>query len=111
MNKDNFDYETKNLWQPMINLDDLIQGNNRLSLIIAAIYGWVYNLYLLNLNTFSWEFLIKGMSGVVFAASCAFVVKVTKDFYEIKVKDKIFRNEKDKKKRYERNEKDSEKVA
>lgn len=90
----NFNYKNQNSWQPMINIDELFRGH-KVSLVLAAVWGWVYNLYLLDIRTFSWEFVIKGLSGLVFAAASTFIVVVTKDFYRIKVKNKIFKNGKE----------------
>jgi hypothetical protein len=93
MNYRNQDYKNiQNTLQPMINLDEIFKGH-KVSAIIAAVGGWIYNLFLLDIRTFSWDFLIKGVSGIVFAAASAFIVVATKDFYQIKVKPKLFKNE------------------
>lgn len=102
----NYNYKNQNTWQPMINIDDLFRGH-KISVIVAAVWGWVYNLFLLNIKTFSWDFLIKGISGIVFAAASALIVVVTKDFYRIKIKNKIFKNGKE----ANQNEAESEEVA
>ena len=89
-------YETQNLWK-MFNLDDLFKGQHRMSIIIAALWGWLYNLSLIDIRTFTLEFLVKGFAGIFIAVITAFAVVLTKDFYAIKIKPRIFKNKTNKK--------------
>lgn len=84
-----------NLWQ-LISLNDYPKINAAL-IFLAYIYGWVLNLHLLDIKTFTWEFLIKGSSGVVLAVITAISVKFGTDIYTEKLKPKIFKHGKDKK--------------
>lgn len=79
-----------NLWHKMINFDQQPNGSS-LAFIFGAVYGWVCNLFLLDINTFSWQFLIKGISGIMFAVVSGLCVKVMNTFYEEKLKNKIFK--------------------
>jgi hypothetical protein len=81
----------KNLWDKMLNLDHSPKGS-LLAFFFGAAYGWVCHLFLLDVSTFTWEFLIKGTSGIVFAVITAFSVKIANDFYAIKIKHKIFKD-------------------
>jgi hypothetical protein len=83
-------YHQYNLWQKMINFDHSPKSSP-IAFIIGAVYGWVCNLFLLDINTFTWEFVIKGASGVMFAVISGFCVKVTNTFYEEKIKNKLFK--------------------
>lgn len=67
----------KNLWQ-LINLENYPKINSIL-ISLACVYGWVLNLHLLDIKTFTWEFLIKGGSGVVLAVITAICVKFGTD--------------------------------
>jgi hypothetical protein len=79
-----------NLWQ-LINLNDYPKINAIL-IACAYVYGWVLNLHLLDIKTFTWEFLIKGGSGVVLAVITAISVKFGTDIYTEKLKPKLFKH-------------------
>lgn len=65
---------------------------------ICAVLGWFNNLFLLDFHAFTWEFIIRGCMGLCMSAVTVGVGLVVKDFYAIKLKHKIFTNEKRKKK-------------
>lgn len=94
-----------NIWQKMINFDQSPKGSS-IAFIIGAVYGWMCNLFLLDVNTFTWQFLIKGASGIMFAVLSGLCVKVMNTFYEETLKNKIF-----KKKRHAKNKSDNEIAA
>lgn len=79
-----------NLWQ-LLNLNDYPKLNAIL-IGLAYIYGWVLNLHLLDIKTFTWEFLIKGGSGVILAVITAISVKFGTDIYTEKLKPKLFKH-------------------
>lgn len=94
-NSINYTYKTnyehkKNLWT-LINLHDYPKLNAAL-IFLGCIYGWVLNLHLLDIKTFTWEFIIKGSSGVILAVITAMSVKLGTDFYTFKIKNKIFKD-------------------
>lgn len=75
----------------MINLDQ----SPKLNIVLvfgALIYGWMRNLVLLDIKTFTWEFLIKASSGVLLACVTAFCVQFTNSFYKKKIESKIFKS-------------------
>lgn len=83
-------YTIKYQWKSMLNFDHSPKGSAP-AFFIGLIYGWVCNLFLLDINTFTWEFLIKGISGISFAVISGLCVKVANTFYEKKIKDKLFK--------------------
>ena len=81
-------------WKSMINFDDSPKLNSLL-VLCAYIYGWMYNLFLFDISTFSWEFLIKGIMGLMFAVLTAFCIRVVNIFVDTKIKThKYFTNAK-----------------
>jgi hypothetical protein len=61
---------------------------------VCAVLGWFNNLFLLDFHAFTWEFIIRGCMGLCMSAVTVCVGLIIKDFYAIKLKHKIFTNEK-----------------
>ena len=89
--RDKRNYENKiKLW-PLLNFDHSSKLSNLL-VLVAIIWGWIYNLILFDIDTFTWVFLIKGFMGLGMAVVSAVAVKISTDFYTIKIKPKIFKD-------------------
>lgn len=94
-------YSTKlNLWQVMLNFDNLSKST-WFSVIIGTVSGCIYYIKThLGLETFSWKDIIRSGEGIIYAVIVAAGVKlatiVISDVYSIKLKDKLFKNGKDK---------------
>lgn len=85
-----------NLWDAMIDFD---QSNREgvIAFYVGGLFGWLYHLFLLDFTSWSWAFIIRGAEGVIFAVFSGLAVKVSTDFYTIKIKNKIFKNGKKRK--------------
>lgn len=81
------------IWKGMLNFDHSPKGSAT-AFFFGLIYGWVCNLFLLDIDTFTWQFLIKGISGILFAGISAFFVKIVNTFYEKNIKDRLFKPKK-----------------
>jgi hypothetical protein len=101
MNEDNsinYTYKAHNhKINELINFNDYPKLNAIL-IGLAYIYGWILNLHLLDIQTFTWEFLIKGSCGVILAVITAIAVKFGTDIIYTEIlkprilKLKIFKN-------------------
>lgn len=65
---------------------------------VCALLGWFNNLLIFDLGKFTWEYFIKGFAGLCMSVITLAVGLVFKDYYAIKLKPKIFKNEKRKEK-------------
>jgi len=64
----------------------------------CGLMGWINNLFLLDIHTFTWQFIVRGCMGLCMSAVTVCVGLIVKDFYAIKIKNKIFKDEKNKNK-------------
>lgn len=58
----------------------------------SAVWGWLWSLFLLDIKTFSWEFISKGCVGIAMSGVTVLLGLVIKDFYAEKIKHKLFKN-------------------
>lgn len=83
-----------NLWSAMLNYDNLPK-NTWFAVIIGMLYGFIFYIrHLLDVSAFSWKDAIKSGEGIIYAVILALTVKIATDFYTIKIKHKIFKDEK-----------------
>ena len=80
-----------NLWDAMIDFDHS-NKEGIFAFSIGAVFGWIYHLFLLDFQSWSWAFIIRGFEGVLFAVCSGVCVKIANDFYTIKLKHKIFKH-------------------
>lgn len=57
----------------------------------SAAWGWICSLFLLDIRTFSWEFISKGCIGIAMSGVTVLLGLVMKDFYAIKIKHRLFK--------------------
>ena len=73
-------------WLQMFNFDLFPKWNN-ISTATGIIAGYVYNLFFLfDLKFFTWEYFIKGLLGLLFAITCAAMVRIINIFVDMKIK-------------------------
>lgn len=60
----------------------------------TGLWGWLYGLTLLNVSPM-WEYILKGFGGVIFAAIGVLFSLLITDIYKHKIKDKLFKTNKD----------------
>lgn len=85
---------TKNIWNRMLNFDNLPKSS-WLAVISGTVYGCIYYISsLLEVQTLSWKDIIKSGEGIIYAVILAISVKISTDFYTLKLKHKIFKDAK-----------------
>lgn len=71
---------------------DLSAKDNKAIIFFTAIWGWMINLVLLDTQFLTWEFILRGAMGIAFSAGGVLLGLIIKDFYALKIKDKIFKS-------------------
>lgn len=49
---------------------------------VSGLWGWILNLHLLDLRTFTWDFFVKGLAGLAMSSAGIFTGLVIKDLYK-----------------------------
>jgi len=78
-----------NLWDVMLNF---LFGSSKLNSFLVAVgvvYGWCLNLNLLDVRLFTWQFIIRGASGIGMAVLTAASIKVIGIYIDIAIKPQI----------------------
>lgn len=73
---------------------DLASKDKRVIVCFTAVWGWMTNLFLLDTSFLTWEFFLRGAMGLAISTTGVFLGVVVKDFYELKVKDKLYKTKK-----------------
>lgn len=75
---------------------DLFSRESKGVIFFTALWGWMTNLLLLDIKTFSWEFISKGFMGIAISGVSVFFGLIIKDFYALRIKSKLFKSKKPK---------------
>lgn len=74
-------HKKETVWAAMFNLDHEPK-TNVVTVLGAYIMGWLCNLFLFDIKTFSVEFFVKGGGGVLLAVCSAVAVKYTNKYLD-----------------------------
>ena len=73
---------------------DFTAKDNKVIIFFTAVWGWMINLFLLDVKFLTWEFILRGSLGLAFSGGGVLLGLVIKDFYAIKIKDNLFKSKK-----------------
>ncbi len=70
---------------------DNLSNEGRVVAAVSAAWGWICGLFLLDVGP-AWIYIIKSFAGICFGSIGIFLGLLTKDFYTIRLKHKLFKN-------------------